>query len=39
MSVIMKMAHVKTMMAIWEFDPMLPQNQVFGDSLDVIAAI
>ena len=39
MSVIMKMAHVKTMMAIWVFDPMLPQNQVFGDSLDIIAAI
>ena len=35
----MKIAHVKTMMAIWEFDLTPPQNQVFGDSLDVVAAI
>ncbi len=39
MSVITKIAHVETVMAIWEFDPTLSQNQVLGDSLDVVAAI
>jgi hypothetical protein len=39
MSVITKIAHMETTTAIWEFDPMLPLNQILGDSLDVVAAI
>jgi len=39
MSIIIRIAHVKTTTAIWEFDPMLSQNWVLGNSLDVIAAI
>ena len=36
---ITKIAAVETTMAIWEYDPDLPDNQVLGGSLDVIAAI
>ena len=39
MSVITKIAHVETTTAIWEFDPVLSQNWVLGNSLDVVAAI
>jgi len=39
MSVITKIAHVETTTAIWEFDLTLTQNQVLGDSLDVVTAI
>ena len=39
MSIVTKIAHVKTTTAIWEFDPTLPRNQVLGGSLDVVAAI
>ena len=36
---ITKIAAVETTTAIWEYDPGLPDNQVLGGSLDVIAAI
>ena len=39
MSIIIRIAHVKTTTAIWEFDPTLSQNRVLRNSLDVIAAI
>lgn len=39
MGVITRIAHVETTTAIWEFDPMLSQNRVLGDSLDVVAVI
>jgi hypothetical protein len=36
---ITKIAAVETTAAIWEYDPDLPNNQILGGSLDVIAAI
>jgi len=39
MAAITKTATVETTSAIWEYDPMLPDNRVLGDSLDVIAAV
>jgi len=39
MAAITKTATVETTSAIWEYDPMLPDNCVLGDSLDVIAAV
>jgi len=39
MATITKTATVETMSAIWEYDPMLPNNCVLGDSLDVITAV
>ena len=39
MSHIMKIAVVKTTMAIWEYDFLLPNNHVLRGLLDVIASI
>ena len=39
MTHITKIAAVETTMAIWEYDPNLPDNRVLNGSLDVIAAI
>ena len=39
MSVVTKLAHVETTTTIWEFDPTLSQNQVLGNTVDVIAVI
>ncbi|KAG2156748.1 uncharacterized protein EDB93DRAFT_1101185 [Suillus bovinus] len=39
MSSIIKIINVVTTMAIWEFDPMLPNNHVLGDLLDVVAVV
>ena len=39
MSVILKIANVETMTAIWEFNPTLLGNRILRDSLDVIAAV
>jgi hypothetical protein len=39
MSAITKISNVATTVAIWEFDPLLPDNRVLGDSLDVVTAI
>lgn len=39
MGCITKIAAVENTTAIWEYDPDLPDNQVLGGSLDVIAAI
>ncbi|KAG1719372.1 hypothetical protein EDB19DRAFT_1648262, partial [Suillus lakei] len=39
MSVITRIANIETTTAIWEFDPLLPNNRVLGDSLDVVAAV
>ena len=34
-----KLAAVKNSQAIWEYDPSLPDNRVFGRGLDVITAV
>lgn len=39
MSHITKIAAVKNLTAIWEYDPTRSDNRVLGGSLDVIAAI
>jgi hypothetical protein len=39
MARITKIAAVETTTAIWEYDPLLPDNRVLNGSLDVIAAI
>ena len=39
MSHITKIAAIETTTAIWEYDPLLPDNRVLGGSLDVIAAV
>jgi hypothetical protein len=39
MSHITKLAAVANATAIWEYDPLRPDNRVLGSSLDVIAAI
>ena len=39
MSLITKIASVETTTAIWEFDPLLSNNHILGDLLDVIAAV
>ncbi|KIM57745.1 hypothetical protein SCLCIDRAFT_28596 [Scleroderma citrinum Foug A] len=39
MSTITWITHVETTTAIWEFVPSLSENQVLGDSLDIVAAI
>jgi hypothetical protein len=41
MSIITKIAHIKTTTVIWEFEfnPTLPQNQVLGSSLNAVTAI
>ena len=39
MAHITKIAAVETSMAIWEYDPTLPDNRILNGSLDVIAAI
>ncbi|KAG1782816.1 hypothetical protein EV702DRAFT_1041565 [Suillus placidus] len=39
MSDITQVGSIETMVAIWEFDPTLPNNRLLGDSLDVIAAV
>ncbi|KAG2752567.1 hypothetical protein P692DRAFT_20708915, partial [Suillus brevipes Sb2] len=39
MSVITRIANIETTTAIWEFDPLLPNNRVLRDSLDVVAAV
>jgi hypothetical protein len=39
MAHITKIAAVETTTAIWEYDPLLPDNRVLNGSLDVIAAI
>lgn len=39
MSHITKIAAVETMLAIWEYDPDLPNNQILEGSLNDIAAI
>jgi pyridoxal/pyridoxine/pyridoxamine kinase len=36
---ITKIAAVETTSAIWEYDPILPDNRLLNGSLDVIAAI
>ena len=36
---ITKIAMIKNMNAIWEYDPELPNNCVLGGSLDVVVAI
>jgi hypothetical protein len=36
---ITKIAAVETTSAIWEYDPVLPDNRLLNGSLDVIAAI
>ncbi|KAG2739190.1 hypothetical protein P692DRAFT_20644572, partial [Suillus brevipes Sb2] len=39
MSVITCITNIETTTAIWEFDPLLPNNRILGDSLDVVAAV
>ena len=39
MSVITNIAAVETTTAIWEFDPTVSGNHIFGNSIDVIAAL
>jgi len=39
MSVITRLATLETMMAIWEYDPTLPQNRLLEDSIDIVAAL
>ena len=39
MSVVTKLAHVKTTTTIWEFDPTLSQNRVLDNTIDVVAVI
>ena len=39
MTMITKIASVEITTAIWEYDPMLPDNCILGNSLDVIAAV
>jgi len=39
MSVITNIATVETTTAIWEFDPTVSGNHIFGDSINVIAAL
>lgn len=39
MSVITRTVAIETTTAIWEYNPMPPNNRVLGDSLDVVAAI
>ena len=39
MSVITQLATVEMTMAIWEYDPTLPQNRILEGSIDVIAAL
>ena len=39
MSVITRLATLKTTMAIWEYDPTLPQNCLLEGSIDVIATL
>jgi hypothetical protein len=39
MAHITKLAVIETMSAIWEYDPLEPDNHVLGGGLDVIATI
>ncbi|KAF9230993.1 hypothetical protein BU15DRAFT_82948 [Melanogaster broomeanus] len=39
MSTLTKTAAADTSSAIWEFDPMLPDNRVLGGSLDAVATV
>jgi hypothetical protein len=39
MSAINKIAAIETTTAIWEFNPLRPNNQLLGDSLDMIVVI
>ena len=39
MNVVMKITHVETTVAIWEFNPTLTQNQVLGSALDIVAVV
>jgi hypothetical protein len=39
MSHITKLAVVETTTAIWEYDPLLPNNRIVNGSLDSIAAL
>ena len=39
MNTITKIAHVEITIAIWEFDPILSQNQVLGNALNIVAVI
>ena len=39
MSIVIKIAHVETMTAIWEFNLTLSQNRVLGDLLNIVATI
>ena len=39
MSIITRLATIETMMAIWEYDPTLPQNRLLEGSIDVVAAL
>ena len=39
MSIITRLATIKTTMAIWEYDPTLPQNHLLEGSIDVVAML
>ena len=39
MSHITKIAAIETATAIWEYDPLLPDNRMLGGSLDVIVLV
>ena len=39
MSIITRLATIETTMAIWEYDPTLPQNRLLEGSIDVVAAL
>ena len=39
MSIITRLATIETTMAIWEYDPTLPQNRLLEGSIDVVATL